>query len=84
MRQSVYFDVFDKSTVFIIRKNWNNVILNQKAMVYWYHNVLKKLEILETLSKKLLNSSTIFNGKKICYKDASLLFLFCLYLHAFC
>lgn len=50
MRQSVYFDVFDKSTVFIIRKNWNNVILNQKAMVYWYHNVLKKLEILETLS----------------------------------
>lgn len=60
MRQRVYFDVFDKSTVFIIRKNWNNVILNQKAMVYWYHNVLKKLEILETLSKKLLNSSTIF------------------------
>lgn len=60
MRQSVYFDVFDKSTVFIIRKNWNNVILNQKAMVYWYHNVLKKLESLETLSKKLLNSSTIF------------------------
>lgn len=60
MRQSVYFDVFDKSTVFIIRKNWNNVILNQKAMAYWYHNVLKKLEILETLSKKLLNSSTIF------------------------
>lgn len=60
MRQSVYFDVFDKSTVFIIRKNWNNVILNQKAMVYWYHNVLKKLKISETLSKKLLNSSTIF------------------------
>lgn len=60
MRQSVYFDVFDKSTVFIIRKNWNNVILNQKAMVYWYHNVFKKLEILETLSKKLINSSTIF------------------------
>lgn len=45
---------------FLLSGKIDNVILNQKAMVYWYHNVLKKLEILETLSKKLLNSSTIF------------------------
>lgn len=34
MRQSVYFDIFDNFTFFIIRKNWNTVILNEKAMVY--------------------------------------------------
>lgn len=41
MRQSVYFDIFDNFTFFIIRKNWNTVILNEKAMVYWYQNVSK-------------------------------------------
>lgn len=34
MRQGVYFDIFDNFTFFIIRKNWNTVILNEKAMVY--------------------------------------------------
>lgn len=69
MRQSVYFDIFDNFTFFIIRKNWNTVILNQKAM--FIDNIMcQKLEIIETLSKKVDEQNYIwffclcFNGKK--------------------
>lgn len=57
MRQSVYFDIFDNFTFFIIRKNWNTVILNQKAM--FIDNIMcQKLEIIETLSKRLMSRTT--------------------------